>query len=72
MQTNDASKNAVPTPSNTLTPPMAVSRPRSGAQRGIDGDPDPLRLGAGGVDAMPDGVRRPAEPSPGVGFNRPK
>jgi hypothetical protein len=53
------------TPPGTPPPAMA-GLPRSGAQRGMthDGtvDLDPLRLGACGVDAMPDGVRKPSQP----------
>ncbi len=48
--------------SGAMTPPAAMAGlPRNGAQRSMthDGqvDVDPLRLGAGGVDAMPDGIR---------------
>lgn len=46
-----------------LSPPPGLARPRNGAQIGLNGDPDPLRLGAAGIDAMPNGFRPPARPS---------
>jgi hypothetical protein len=48
--------------SGFLTPPPPLLRPRSGGQTGLNGDTDPMRLGRGGVDAMPDGIRQPAQP----------
>jgi hypothetical protein len=42
--------------------PSAVSRPRSGSQTGLDGNPDPMNLGLGGRDAMPGGIRTPSLP----------
>jgi hypothetical protein len=59
--TEDEPQNSRP----FLAPPPALARPRSGAQMGLDGNPDPLRLGAGGVDAAPNGMR--PGPQPGKG-----
>jgi hypothetical protein len=48
-----------------LAPPPGLARPRNGAQIGLNGDPDPLRLrlGLAGIDAMPSGFRPRARPS---------
>jgi hypothetical protein len=63
MQSKDATKDFVPTPSDPMSPPMAVSRPRNGAQGRLDGDPDPLKTGeAGRGDVNPSGLRLPAQP----------
>jgi len=59
--TADEPQNSPP----AFAPPPGIRRPRSGQQIGLDGNPDPLRLGAGGVDAMPDGIRRPEQQSSG-------
>lgn len=48
-----------------LAPPPSLARPRNGGQTGLDGNPDPLRLGAAGVDARPNGVRPDSQPSKG-------
>ena len=43
-------------PRTFLAPPQSLTRPRCGGQVGLDGNRDPLQLGAGGVDSRPDGV----------------
>jgi len=56
-----------------FAPPTAVGRPRNGEQGGLDGDPDPLKLGAARTDFMPNGIRTPAvagNPFQGNPFSR--
>jgi hypothetical protein len=56
--------------SGASAPPAGEGLPRNGCQRGLDGSPDPLGLGAGGVDQRPDG-RLPGRTADELAYKNP-
>lgn len=60
MTTKEPTKDPLAGPTPFASP---FTRPRNGSQTGLDGNPDPMNLGAAGtVDPRPTGVPAPQEP----------